>query len=451
MSKSKEVIEYVKALRERKLQLEDLVTQESPVFSALGADELQARLTALEAKRDRLRQVYATLGPSDTDSLLLSRVLLSGRQVSDEMAKLRELLAPHHPSPAAFHLESQVESVELEILRFEFELEERGTTTLLDKLMGTVPTPLPVKPGRLEVGALIDARYRIEALLSQGERGAVYSVSDQNTPQRWVVKETWGRESLLSAEQIAQIDLAVRRLSTFRHPSLPRIVDAMAENGRYFLVVDALEGHRLDHLLQAGGPLEVEVALPLGIQLAELVRYLHQQTPPFTLGTLAASNLIVEASGRIKVSSFGLAQRADIAEGAADNSTALTHDTRELCTMTCELLGSTATESLSSSLRDTLLSGLEGRVVDLDALLALLSEEMRRLKPAEPEASVIVGAVETADDSESALASDASVADAVEVSEESQPDPSLSERRGSKLSLLFRGVKKVVGKISTTN
>ena len=298
-----------------------------------------------------------------------------------EMAELREALSSQHPAPSALALESQVEALELDILRFELELEERGTTSLLDKLMGVAEPAVAVKPEPLAVGVLIDDRYKVDRLMSKSERGAVYGVSDQNTPQQWVVKEVWGDQGPLSSEQVDRWTLEARRLWGMRHPNLPRVVDAMSEQGRCFLVVDALTGVRLGEVLSATGSMPAERGLPICLQLAEVVRYLHQQSPPFRISDLSSRRILVEASGQIKVTSSDFAHRIDTLK--ADSSAGLEQDVCDLAKLVFEVLGESEVLPVSEPLNRLLLGGLEGPSVDLDILVQLLADEIRSLRKEE--------------------------------------------------------------------
>lgn len=308
MSKSREVIEYVKQLRGLKVDLEDLATQSKPEFSAVSEDELRGKVLALEGLKANLQAVYSKVVHSDTDSLLLSRVLVSGGQLCKEMEGLRQILSAQHPNPVILTLQSQVNWLELDILRMEFELEERGNTPLLDKLMAGTALMTGKAPAPLEVGSLLDQRYLVDRCMASGPSSAIYLVSDQRTPQVWAVKELWTADGMLTEAQVQTLDVEVRRLSGFRHEALPRIVDAFAENGRYFVVLDALEGPTLSEVISNTGVLPLEKALTLCAQLAESVGYLHSQETPFVLKDLSTSHVILDQMGKPKLISFGLSR-----------------------------------------------------------------------------------------------------------------------------------------------
>ncbi len=308
MSKSREVIDYVKQLRGLKVELEDLATQSKPEFALVSENELRIRIQALERLKTNLQTVYSKVVHSDTDSLLLSRVLVSGGQLCNEIEGLRQILSAQHPNPAVLALQSKVNWLELDILRMEFELEERGSTPLLDKLMAGTALASGKAPDPLEVGSLLDQRYLVESCMVSGPSSAIYLVSDQRTPQVWAVKELWTADGMLTDAQVQTLDIEVRRLSGLRHEVLPRIVDAFVENGRYFVVLDALEGSTLKDVISNVGVLPLEKALGLCAQLAESVRYLHSQDLPFVLKDLSTSHVILDQAGKPKLISFGLSR-----------------------------------------------------------------------------------------------------------------------------------------------
>src|SRR5260370_29344483 len=108
-------------------------------------------------------------------------------------------------------------------------------------------------------------RYRIVSRLGQGGMEAVYKAEDIEIGDRPVaVKEMSQRN--LDTQEIAEAADAVKHeahlLGRLFHRHLPRIYDHFAEGGRWYLVMDFIEGDTLEeHPTAAGGRLSVKEAL----------------------------------------------------------------------------------------------------------------------------------------------------------------------------------------------
>lgn len=81
-------------------------------------------------------------------------------------------------------------------------------------------------------------------------------------------------EDASSREMLAE---EVRSLRRLQHPVLPRCFDADTEGPRPFAALEYLEGPRLSTLIRRHGALAVEQVLPLGLQLASALSYMHAE------------------------------------------------------------------------------------------------------------------------------------------------------------------------------
>src|SRR5579883_1227242 len=103
--------------------------------------------------------------------------------------------------------------------------------------------------GRLKPGELLRGRYKVLRQIGQGGFGAVYKAEDGELGQRLVaVKEM--SEHGLSPREIEEGVAAFKRealmLAGLMHKHLPRIYDHFEEHGRWYLVMDYIEGETLE-------------------------------------------------------------------------------------------------------------------------------------------------------------------------------------------------------------
>ncbi len=167
--------------------------------------------------------------------------------------------------------------------------------------------------GRLLPGTLLGGRYRVLQVLGQGGMGAVYQVEDSRLSNaRRAIKEMSQRG--LSPEELPEAQEAFKReahlLATLVHPNLPRISDHFSDNGRWYLVMDYIEGETLaDRLSKTqAGKLPLDTALELGIQLCTVLHYLHSRPSPIIFRDLKPSNIMLTADEHLYLIDFGIAR-----------------------------------------------------------------------------------------------------------------------------------------------
>ena len=155
-------------------------------------------------------------------------------------------------------------------------------------------------------------RYLIVRKLAQGGQSAVYLAMDTASGERCVVKEL-SESQLNEVERRKAINDLLRESSILRglkHPGLCRLIDTFVEDDQKpFLVMEYVEGHNLeDELIETGRPLDWPRVVQWGMQLAEVLAYLHSQTPPVIYRDLKPANVMLAPNGTIKLIDFGIAR-----------------------------------------------------------------------------------------------------------------------------------------------
>ena len=155
----------------------------------------------------------------------------------------------------------------------------------------------------LASGDVLDHRFHILDLISQGNWSAIFKAIDTSTGQTVVVKvppRHLGDEQYLREAQIG------RRLD---HPFILRFlpIDERAKS-RPYLVTEYLEGHTLHDELQRTGPLPVANALKLGAQICDALDYLHRHH--IVHADMKPGNIMLCADGSMRIIDFGIARRA---------------------------------------------------------------------------------------------------------------------------------------------
>ncbi len=163
-------------------------------------------------------------------------------------------------------------------------------------------------------GTILQGRYRIERVLGSGGFGHVYLAIDMVTSQQYAVKEylvtgTTGQEQLQHEANV---------LSQLHHPNLPAFHDAFHERGRYYIVLNYIEGNDLTDLIRHARQRNdvVPVARIMGWTLAvcDAVLFLHNQHPPVIHRDIKPDNIRIMPDGTAILVDLGNAKAA--ADGA---------------------------------------------------------------------------------------------------------------------------------------
>ncbi len=144
--------------------------------------------------------------------------------------------------------------------------------------------------------------YVIAEPLGSGGMGDVYRARDPRLGREVAIKVL---NAAPDADRLARFEREARATALLAHSNILTIFDIGTYEGAPFLVCELLEGQTLRERL-AAGPLDVDAALTLGLQLARGVaaahslRVIHRDLKP--------ENLLVTRDGTLKILDFGLAK-----------------------------------------------------------------------------------------------------------------------------------------------
>jgi serine/threonine-protein kinase len=167
--------------------------------------------------------------------------------------------------------------------------------------------------GTLSPEVFLDRRYKIIRLVKSGGMGAVYEAEDERFCDRCAVKEMSLHYSLPEEKKYFtdKFRQEARILRTLHHKSLPRVTDYFSEHGRYYLVMDFVDGSDLETILgEKGSPgLDIKEVVSYSIEVLEVLNYLHNSSPPILYRDLKPSNIMIRKSdNKIMLVDFGIAR-----------------------------------------------------------------------------------------------------------------------------------------------
>jgi serine/threonine-protein kinase len=176
--------------------------------------------------------------------------------------------------------------------------------------------PRKTKPKALAGGKVLNHRYEIVRRIGGGGMGAVYLAKDKNlgdAPR--AVKEMI--ESHIDESQhekaIADFKRESLLLTELEHPSIPTVYDYFYDDNseRFYLVMKFIPGSDLSSRLRAtpSGRLDELTVTEWGIQVADVLHYLHTQPQAIIYRDLKPANLMIDSNNnRIMLIDFGIAR-----------------------------------------------------------------------------------------------------------------------------------------------
>ena len=168
--------------------------------------------------------------------------------------------------------------------------------------------------GPLTPGMLLKKRYRILEQVGAGGFGTVYKARDRREADRLVAVKQIQLTRLTPREMIQATDSYNRETTlqvSLRHKSLPRIYRHFTDPENWYLVMDFIEGETLEEQLKrmAGGKLPLNKVLDIGLQLCDVLGYLHREGLVFR--DVKPANIMCTPRGRVYLIDFGIARRYD--------------------------------------------------------------------------------------------------------------------------------------------
>lgn len=160
----------------------------------------------------------------------------------------------------------------------------------------------------LEIGSLVDGKYKILNKVGQGGMSVVYLAMNEKANKQWAVKEV-RKDGVLDFEAVKQGLVAETDiLKKLDHPNLPSIVDVIDTDESFIIIMDYIQGNSLSKALEEFGAQPQENVIEWAKQLCDVLGYLHSQNPPIIYRDMKPANVMLKPDGNVTLIDFGTAR-----------------------------------------------------------------------------------------------------------------------------------------------
>lgn len=150
--------------------------------------------------------------------------------------------------------------------------------------------------------------YRIIREIARSN-DAVYEAIDTRLNRRVAIKELMmppGATDAVRQDRIARFQREARAAGALTHPNIVTIFETEAENGRYFIVMEYLEGDNLRQKMDREGVLPPEMAVRIATQVLDGLAHAHAKG--IIHRDIKPENIHLLPTGLVKITDFGIAR-----------------------------------------------------------------------------------------------------------------------------------------------
>lgn len=160
----------------------------------------------------------------------------------------------------------------------------------------------------LEIGSLIDGKYKILNKIGQGGMSVVYLAMNEKANKQWAVKEV-RKDGVKDFEVVKQgLIVETDMLKRLNHPNLPSIVDVIEDRDTLLIVMDYIQGNPLSRAIEEYGAQPQKSVIEWAKQLCNVLDYLHTRTPGIVYRDMKPANVMLKPDGNIMLIDFGTAR-----------------------------------------------------------------------------------------------------------------------------------------------
>jgi serine/threonine-protein kinase len=158
----------------------------------------------------------------------------------------------------------------------------------------------------IDVGSVIDNKYKILSKIGGGGMGTVYLALNEKLNKTWAIKIAQRNGIHDNNTAIQSLAADKKTLIGLDHPNLPSIVDVYEDDQSMIIVMDYIEGKPLSDSLNEYGAQPQDYVIQWATQLCDVLGYLHSKNIIYR--DLKPSNIMLRPNGNITLIDFGAAR-----------------------------------------------------------------------------------------------------------------------------------------------
>lgn len=160
----------------------------------------------------------------------------------------------------------------------------------------------------LEIGSIIDGKYKILNKIGQGGMSIVYLAMNERANKQWAIKEV-RKDGVKDFEVVKQgLVVETNMLKRLNHPNLPSIIDVIDQKDNFLIVMDYIQGKSLKDKLDEYGAQPQELVVEWAKQLSDVLGYLHTRNPAIVYRDMKPANIMLKPDGNLTLIDFGTAR-----------------------------------------------------------------------------------------------------------------------------------------------
>ena len=166
-------------------------------------------------------------------------------------------------------------------------------------------------------GQKINDRYQIIRTIGEGGMANVYLAYDTILDRNVAVKILRGD---LSTDEkfVRRFQREAISASSLSHPNIVEMYDVGEDDGKYFIVMEYIDGKTLKNLVKKRGALTLPEVIDIMIQLTSALACAHDSY--IIHRDIKPQNVMILDDGRVKITDFGIAIASNAAELTQTNS-----------------------------------------------------------------------------------------------------------------------------------
>lgn len=172
----------------------------------------------------------------------------------------------------------------------------------------------------INVGTILNNRYKILELAGTGGMAEVYKATDLNTGELVAIK-ILKSEYNDDVEFVRRFDLEARAAASLSHPNIVNVYGVGEDNGIKYIVQEYVNGKSLKEKLEETGKMDWRLAVPIVIQIALALEHAHSQS--IVHRDIKPANILITPDGVCMVTDFGIARATNSNTVSMTGGTAL--------------------------------------------------------------------------------------------------------------------------------